>query len=69
MIVKIRPIEEAEAAYFDDVDFHCLDEVIALIQRAGGIELEGKGIAPFHSYQIVKNGSEVYAEIIVGDDE
>jgi hypothetical protein len=71
MIVNLRDIDDATAVYFEAIEFHQIDDLIDFIKRSGGVySTKAAEHLPFHSYQIVLDGSsEAFAEIIVGKEE
>lgn len=69
MKVKLRHIDDADAVDFCEVGNPAeIEGVIAFIQRSGGVYCNGID-QPFHSYQLVLDSCEAYAEILIGEDE
>lgn len=70
MIVKLRDISESDPVYFEAIEFYQIDDLIEFIKKTGGVySSKASNELPFHSYQIVLDGSEAFAEIIVGKEE
>ena len=68
MRVKIRHFEDVDAAFFTEIEYTELDDLILFIKRTGGVYCKGN-TQPFHSYQLICDGLEAYAEIIIGDEK
>lgn len=71
MKIKIRHIDDVKAVDFCTIAGpHELDGVIDLISGSGGVYDHSRcETVPFHSYQLVLDGGEAYAEILIGEDE
>jgi hypothetical protein len=68
MQVKMRHIDDGEAAHFTEIHHTELDGLIEFIKRSGGVQARGD-YQPFHSYQIVFDEGEAYVEILIGEGE
>jgi hypothetical protein len=68
MKVYVRDIGSPNAVPFAEVEFFTLPGLIAFIKQSGGFEIPGAGPALFHSYQLVLDEGEAYAEILVGEE-
>ncbi|MDD5693572.1 MAG: hypothetical protein PHU86_03825 [Patescibacteria group bacterium] len=73
MTVKVRHLNEttAEARTFASVNNETeLMDLIGFVKRSGGIYMSEEGSTdPFHSYQLVMDEKEVFAEIIIGKED
>jgi hypothetical protein len=70
MKVKIRHIEAAESVPFGEAKNECeLQEMIRFIGRSGGVYMTGEDTFPFHSYQLVLDEGEFFAELLIGADD
>lgn len=70
MKVKIRHIEAAESVPFGEAKNEDeLQEMIRFIGRSGGVCMPGEDTFPFHSYQLVLDEGEFFAELLVGADD
>lgn len=67
MQVKLRHIDESKAVPFTECRHDELNDVIALIKSSGGVYVDDT--LPFHSYQLVMDENEAWAEIIIGPED
>ena len=68
MKVKVRHIGQSDSKFFESCQFNELDGLIAFIRANDGFYFDGE-ICKFHSYQLVLDEDEAYAEIILGDED
>ena len=79
MKVKIRHIEAAESVPFGEAKNEDeLQDMIRFIGRSGGVyvtvdtqqwQLTGEDTFPFHSYQLVLDEGEFFAELLIGVED
>lgn len=67
MQVKLRHIDGAKAVPFTNCRHDELNDVIALVKQSGGVWVDDT--LPFHSYQLVMDETESWAEIIIGCED
>jgi len=67
MNVYLRDTNEATGFLFTECDFDQITDVIAELQRGGGVNCNGSYITDL-SYQFVLDDNSAFAEIIVGGD-
>jgi hypothetical protein len=65
MNVRVRHLEEAESVFFTEIEFDQLDQLIVFVKNSGGFLFEGN-LYEFGSYQLVIDGGESYAELLLG---